>query len=177
MAWTEESRRKAAETKRLKGSTNQYTKAKSENRTLNSPLKDKPNLKWKPHTQETKDKLSIIGRNSSHRRLVKSVRFYTKLDGTIVQLDSSWEEALAKRLDSLNVVWTRPEPMKWIDKFGNCRNYFPDFYLPEYDLYLDPKNPEAARQQKEKVSWLKSNVENLIFLNSLNEIENYVPIV
>ena len=45
--------------------------------------------------------------------------------------------------------------MKWIDKYGIERNYFPDFYLPLYDLYLDPKNKFAYKVQKEKIDILK----------------------
>ena len=182
MAWTQKSREKALATKKLNGSQNQYSKAKA----LGNPIpkmseESREKLRKhgtnRTHTQETKEKLSVIGLNSKHRRLVKSVRDYTKLDGTVVQLDSSWEEALAKRLDSLNVSWIRPEPFKWIDKTGKARNYFPDFYLPEYNLFLDPKNPAAMQQQNEKVCWLRTNIPNIVFLESLEQINDYVPIV
>ena len=33
-----------------------------------------------------------------------------------VLLDSSWELALAIRLDELNIKWIRPERIMWIDK-------------------------------------------------------------
>ena len=129
----------------------------------------------RPHTPESKEKISQGALNSNHRRLVRSIRTYVKKDGTVVELDSSWEELLAKRLDDLDVEWHRPQPMKWIDSTGKKRNYFPDFYLPEFDLYLDPKNPAAFKQQHEKVSWLKLNVQNLVFLTTLEEIKNYSP--
>ena len=129
----------------------------------------------RPHTPEAKEKISQAALNSNHRRLVRSIRTYVKKDGSTVELDSSWEELLAKRLDDLGVEWDRPGPMKWIDSTGKKRNYFPDFYLPEFDLYLDPKNPTAFKQQHEKVSWLKLNVHNLVFLTTLDEIKNYSP--
>jgi hypothetical protein len=28
----------------------------------------------------------------------------------------------------------------WKDNTGNEHRYYPDFYLPEYDVYLDSKN-------------------------------------
>lgn len=127
------------------------------------------------HTEESKKLISIKALKSNHRRLVKSVRDYIKNDGTVVKLDSSWEEELAKRLDYLNIEWIRPNPIKWIDKNNTERNYFPDFYLPKYDMYLDPKNPAAYKQQNEKVTWLKNNVKNLKFLLTINEIKNYTP--
>ena len=135
---------------------------------------------WKnnshPHTTESKEKIRQAALKSNHRRLCRSVRQYTKLDGSIVQLDSSWEEMLAKRLDALLINWERPVPMKWVDKNGISRNYFPDFYLPDYNLYLDPKNPAAYKQQIEKVTWLKENVPNLIFLLTIEEIQTYAPV-
>ena len=154
---------------------NQYTKAKNENRILVSPLKGKPNLSWKPHTEKTKALISEKARNSNHRRLVKSTRYYTKKNGDTILLDSSWEELLAKRLDALEIEWIRPESISWIDSSGKSRNYFPDFYLPEYDLYLDPKNPAAMLQQAEKIEWLKNNIKNLIFLENIIEIETFCP--
>jgi len=175
MAWTKESREKALEAKRKTGIKNQYSKGA----VISDDTKNKLRVSGlgRKHTQETKDKLSEKGLASDHRRLCRSIRPYTKKDGSIVNLDSSWEEALAIRLDMLNIEWIRPTPIKWIDSKGKSRNYFPDFYLPKFELFLDPKNPIAMKQQHEKVSWLKSNVKNLIFLESLEEIEQYIPIV
>jgi len=121
------------------------------------------------HTEETKKKLSEKALNSNHRRLVRSIRNYVKKDGSIVKLDSSWEEELAKRLDNLNIRWNRPEPIKWIDSNGVSRNYFPDFYLLDYDIFLDPKNPAAVKVQQEKINCLKDQVKNLIILTTLDE--------
>ena len=71
-------------------------------------------------------------------KAIKKVN-YTKLDGTIVQMDSSWESTCAEKLDELGVEWQRTEDLKlqYIDKRAQTRNYIPDFYLPEYDMYLE----------------------------------------
>jgi len=122
-----------------------------------------------PHTEESKQKIRIKALASNHRRLQRFTRLYVTKSGKEILLDSSWEEALAKRLDELNIEWERPKPFPWYDSKGIRHNYFADFYLPLYDLYLDPKNPGAMLNQKEKVSWLKQNISNLIFLNSLRE--------
>ncbi len=60
-----------------------------------SKNRGKPGLK---HTEETKLKLSKIGRESKHRRLVKSTRFYTMKNGESILLDSSWEEAFSETI-------------------------------------------------------------------------------
>ena len=90
-------------------------------------------------------------------------------------LDSSWEEALAMRLDELDINWLRPDPMKWVDADGLDHNYFPDFYLPDFDIYLDPKNPQAFRVQKHKIDCLQEQIPNLVFLTSLADCKNYKP--
>jgi hypothetical protein len=128
----------------------------------------------RPHTEETKERLRDKALASKHRRLVRSVRDYIKPDGTIIKLDSSWEESLARRLDQLNIEWIRPEnPIPWKDSKGRTHNYFPDFYLPKYDLFLDPKNSYAIASQKEKLDVLTKQVKNLIIIKTLEECQTF----
>ncbi len=89
-------------------------------------------------------------------------------------LDSSWEEKLAKRLDELDIKWIRPTtPIKWVDKNGFERNYFPDFYLPDYDIFLDPKNPYAYKSQQEKLDVIIKMMPNLRILKTLKECTGF----
>jgi hypothetical protein len=58
-------------------------------------------------------------------------------------MDSSWEVNLAKWMDKNNILWDRNKKkymLWWTDSDGNKRRYYPDFYLPKYNVYLDPKN-------------------------------------
>lgn len=163
------------ESKRLTGRVNAQAVAKLEGRIYISPLKGKPG-KSTPHTEETKIKLSKIALKSKHRRLVRSIRDYTRKDGTTIKLDSSWEELLAKRLDELNLNWERPNtPIEWIDKNNIIHNYFPDFYLLDYDLYLDPKNPYAYNNQQEKIKILLTMMPNLVILTTEAECKSFSP--
>lgn len=127
------------------------------------------------HSNEIKQIIREKALASPHRRLVRSIRNYVKKDGTIVKLDSAWEEVLATRLDELNIQWERPLPVRWTDTAGITRNYFPDFYLPTYDIFLDPKNPYAIKAQQEKINCLTSQLKNLIILTSLEECKNFKP--
>jgi len=158
---------------------NQFTKAKDEGRPIPKGTmtgKSGPML-GKKHSLETKQHLKEKALASPHRRLVRSIRKYTQKDGTIVSLDSSWEEALAIRLDELNVNWIRPGPIKWIDDNDITHNYFPDFYLVDFDVYLDPKNPYAIKAQERKIKCLTNQIKNLIIIKGLEECKNYSPIV
>lgn len=149
--------------------SNQYIKAKEDGRPKPEyeGLKN-GNFRGKTHTEESKEKLRIAALNSDHRRLKKSIHYYNG-----VMMDSTWEVELAKRLDNINVKWIRPNPLSWIDSTGVNHHYFPDFYLPEYDLYLDPKNPYAIERQKEKLNALNEQYDNIIIISSLDECKNF----
>ncbi|MEN8216897.1 MAG: hypothetical protein ABFS56_11110 [Pseudomonadota bacterium] len=66
-------------------------------------------------------------------------------------LDSVYELQVAQELDNYDISWVRPKPLKYKDQQGVVRHYFPDFYLPEYDVYLDPKNQFLIEHDSEKI--------------------------
>lgn len=125
-------------------------------------------FKGKKHSDETLEKMRSAALKSKHRRLKKNTILYNG-----ILLDSTWELVLAKRLEELSINWIRPEPIPWTDKQGRIHNYFPDFYLPEHDLFIDPKNKHAANVQKDKIKILLSSYKNIIFLYSLEECKNF----
>lgn len=126
---------------------------------------DRNNIK---HREDTKELLRKKALASPHRRLKKGV---VKYKGIL--LDSSWELELAKRLDELNIIWVRPEPLPWQDEEGITHNYFPDFYLPDHDLYLDPKNKHAINVQEKKLKILLTTYDNIVILDSLTKCKTY----
>lgn len=148
---------------KYKGAATKGTLTKTKNGTLK-------------HTENAKKKISEAALKSKHRRLRKSCRSYITKTGEKILLDSRWEELLAIRLDFLGVEWYRPrEPIEWVDASGNTRNYFPDFYLPTFDLYLDPKNPFAVASQKEKLEVIQKTLPNLVIIESEHECMNFKP--
>ena len=97
---------------------------------------------------------------------------YTKLDGSIVSMDSTWEVMMANRFDELNVDWKRDPSMKlsYKTRGGRKRNYIPDFYLPDYDLYIEVKGywTDAAKHKMKDVQ--SRNPVKILILESLVEI-------
>ena len=156
------------ESRRESGFLNAASKAKILGESYVSPLKGIPNTHFKNHTDETIKKIKDKALASDHRRLRKGTILYKG-----ILLDSSWELELAKRLDFLNINWIRPKNLKWKDQNGIEHNYFPDFYLIDYDLYLDPKNPAAFINQKEKIEILNKTYSNIVFLKTLQECKNF----
>lgn len=91
---------------------------------------------------------------------------YKKFIYNGVHMDSSWEVNLAKFLDLNNVEWKRSKEFVflWTDKNNNKRRYYPDFYLPAYNLYLDPKNKFLLEKDEFKLTQvIKENNINLIY--------------
>lgn len=86
-----------------------------------------------------------------------------------VKMDSKWEVLFAQHLDSLNIKWERPTFICWIDAKGKLRRYYPDFFLPEFNLYVDPKNKLVAAKQKEKISSILKMYDNIV-IASLDEL-------
>ena len=97
---------------------------------------------------------------------------YTTVDGFEVKMDSTWEVAMAKKLDELGVKWSRDETMilEYRTVRGRKRKYIPDFFLPEYDLYIEVKGywTDAARHKMIDVQ--ERNPVKILILESLEAI-------
>ena len=94
------------------------------------------------------------------------------------KFDSGWEVKLAKFLDSKKIKWVQPEKgIQWFDnKTNTSRYYYADFYLPDYNLYLDPKNPIILAKQTYKIN-IVSKLVNLIYGNVDNIITKLEELV
>ncbi len=112
------------------------------------------------HSEETKRKIGEKLRLNPYRRKCKSVVYYNEF-----RFDSTWEVKVAKILDKNNIKWIQPDPILWIDKKGKNHNYFSDFYLPDYHLYLDPKNEFCVKAQKEKLDYIRNHYKNVYVLS------------
>lgn len=100
----------------------------------------------------------------------KNIYYFNRWQNKDVLLESTWEKDIAELLDSVNIKWERPKFIKWTDSENKKRLYYPDFFLNDYDLYLDPKNPFAMVQDKEKIDVVSKQI-NIVFghLNLIKE--------
>jgi hypothetical protein len=89
-------------------------------------------------------KRNNFGGHTSKRKL-----YHVKKDGSVVFLQSSYEIRLAEILDDLNIEWTRPEPLVWIDSSGESHRYYPDFLIGE--IFVDTKNDYLVVKDEEKI--------------------------
>ncbi len=124
----------------------------------------KPKPKPKPKPKKSRKKGELWSKQS----------MYTTVDGFEVQMDSTWEVALAKKLDELEIKWHRDENMilEYRTVRGRKRKYIPDFYLPDYNLYVEVKGywTDAARHKMKDV--VERNQVEMLFLESLQDIED-----
>ena len=99
---------------------------------------------------------------------------FTRKDGTVVVMDSTWEVMMANRLNELGIKWERDPEMKleYKTRGGRKRNYIPDFYLPELDLYIEVKGywTDAAKHKMKDI--VKRNPGKIVILESLSDIGN-----
>ncbi len=80
-------------------------------------------------------KIPQFGGNKNNR----AYGWYESIFAGKVWLESSYEYKVAKELDENHIHWVRPKGLKY-ELDGKIKTYFPDFYLTDYDIYLDPKN-------------------------------------
>ena len=86
--------------------------------------------------------------------------------------DSKWEVLLAKRLDELQIPWERDVNrfLSYHDLQGRKRRYYPDFYLPTHDMYLEVKGYATPATKHKMSDASERNCIKLVVLSSLNEI-------
>lgn len=141
---------------------------KTDERIQNASLKISKTLTGKPghkHNEITKKKLKnaaiknkLGGHTSKHR-----------INYNGVHLHSSFELKVAQELDKFCIKWIRPNPLNWIDESNVEHRYYPDFYLEDYDIYLDPKNDYLINKDEEKIKRVnEQNKVNVIVLDKNN---------
>lgn len=103
----------------------------------------------------------------------KLFNYFNKHQDKEILLESSWEFDLAHWLDDHHIVWVRPKYIKWFDHINQKhRLYYPDFYLPENDLYLDPKNPWGMKNDEYKMHQISQVVK--IIYGDINYVKSSI---
>jgi predicted nucleic acid-binding Zn ribbon protein len=98
-------------------------------------------------------------RNNSKPTLgAKVICYFNRYQNKVIKLQSTWELEIASLLDTMGIKWIRPKPIEWHDNRAIKHLYFPDFYLPDFDLYLDPKNHLVMQQDHEKMEYIRTKV-------------------
>lgn len=88
----------------------------------------------------------------------KKIKYYSKIAGHVT-LDGKWELGVALYLDKINVKWNRnTKRFKYINLKGNESYYTPDFYIEEWNTFIEVKGYE---RELDRCKWSQFK-ENLL---------------
>jgi hypothetical protein len=158
--------------------TNQFIKAKQDGTsiTMSDATKKKisDSRKGSTITDDHKKALSAAAKRNGLGGITQS-RWITYKGK---KLGSSYEYEVALDLDKHNIKWDTCKKFYYIDPYGNVRRYTPDLYLPDYDIYLDPKNdflinninPKIGYSDTEKIKLVENQNNLCIIILSKNEL-------
>lgn len=118
---------------------------------IGHPKCSRKGIKGTPRSEETKKRLSEVAKERGFGGYQPnagiSKKFYVNDSyGNLICLQSTYELKCSEILNELKINWIRPKSLKYDNK-----NYFADFYLPDYKIYLDPKNSYKAKIDLTKI--------------------------
>jgi len=113
----------------------------------------------------------VTGKTGGYRTRSGKSKFHgADYNGT--WLDSGWEVRLARHLDKLNIKWSRGNFIPY--RLGEKqRKYYPDFYLNDFDSYIEVKGYWTDESRTKISAVISQNPITLIILNSIEEIDNF----
>ncbi len=93
-----------------------------------------------------------------------------------ISMDSSWEVMVAEWLDEQKINWIRDRTLKfkWNDENNIIHHYYPDFFLPDLDLYIDPKNKYLMEKDLYKINKVKDTYKIDLICGEIESIKQYI---
>jgi len=88
-------------------------------------------------------------------------------------MDSSWEHICATKMDEAGIRWIRDPNMYlhyYSPKGNRKRKYIPDFYLPDFDLYLEIKGFWTMQARHKMADVQRRNDVNILLVESMPEV-------
>jgi len=136
------------------------------------------NIIWTKEKRENHSKSMIKATiNNPESYSSKNVCGRTKLIGVensygeSTFVNGGWEKLFIDYLNLLKIKWTNKisESIFYMWE-GKERRYYPDFYLPEFDIYVEVKGYERERDREK---WKSVDPKRLIYIkkNEINKIK------
>lgn len=94
-----------------------------------------------------------------------------------VKVQGTWEKKVAEKLTELNIKWVKPTHNKDIIEYtidNKVRRYTPDFYLPEYDQFLEIKGYYWNNDRLKMQAVIEQNPIIKIFIMRENEYKKFL---
>ena len=159
----------------IKQYTNQYTKA--EKLGLDKPKLSEETrrvigektmkIKWpEDKKKQHSDIMKKVARENPNSYSSSNVNGRVKkVNYNGIILDSSWELIVAEFFDKNDIIWERPNVGIEYEWNNDIHIYYPDFYLPEFDLYIEVK---GYKRERDQYKW--NSISNLLVIGK-DEIE------
>ena len=77
-------------------------------------------------------------------------------------------EDIVKSLDENGIKWDTCPRFNYVDPTGKERTYTPDIFLPEYNVYLDPKNDFLISNKNPKLGF--PDTQKIMLASQQNDI-------
>ena len=161
-----------------KKGSNQYTKARELGLSVpESKCKGRPGKKGYRHSTEFKQ----IQRENAIKRGLGGVRPSKRIVYNEKTLGSSYELEVVKSLNENRIKWDTCKKFSYFDPNGKKRTYTPDIYLPDYNIYLDPKNdylinninPSLGFSDIQKINLVQEQNKIKVVILNKNELDWY----
>lgn len=144
---------------------NQYTVAAKEGRLINMSDETKAKISASAKVANAGSNLWPEERRKAHsvlmskvaadnpgsytaEKIIGRVPMYDIVDsfGNATKVRGKWEYNVACWMSSNGIAWTNKVQHKFLYYWkGSMRRYFPDFYLPDFNLYVEVKGYEVER--------------------------------
>lgn len=124
-----------------------------------------PSMLGKNHSIETKKIMSEKRSAYMEENPGLGIKWYT-INGIKVQ--GEWERIFAEKLNDLKIKFSRKSL-----KYLKYRKYTPDFYLPDYDMYIEIKGWFRERDKYKMFKVLDEHKIDLRVVESLQTIKNF----
>lgn len=128
-------------------------------------LSGRASFKGKKHSEESKQKISrALSINNRGGRC----KWY-KVGDALVQ--GTWERDLAEKMEELGVAWEKIKTNSYTFEYhleDKKRHYTPDFYLQEWDLFLEVKGYWHGSDKRKMKKVIEENQLDNIFVIEKN---------
>lgn len=125
---------KEAARKSIKATIANFSDEEKKARSEQHKVKHKPHKQYVKWSDDSRKKQSLnraifINSGKAH------CNYYSVWNGhQCIKVQGTWEKRIAEALTKFNIQWTRV-----IIPYSKTKHYTPDFYLPDYDMYLEVK--------------------------------------
>lgn len=126
-------------------------------------------------TKETKEKISrarCLAITNGIKSNFKGIKIYPlkNIKGESFKLRGSWEMNMGKFLNDKNILWVSGIRIPYYNK-ESPKNYLPDFYLPDFDKYIEVKG-WFSEKDKVKMKLVQDQNNICILMAFKNEMDN-----